>query len=186
MAGIAITIETDLGTLEPDIRRAGKLALRGLSDSLREGHRDYLRGNLDDPTPYTEDSLYVVGTPSATPELLVGVKDRQAEYLQYAYRGGHPDRAVTPTLDASLDGHGNLPRGYTRAVAAAGGFWLTTAKGIRGLFSDNGQGGLRAVALMLDSDYDKRLGFETEVENIVADALPEAAAKAFAQVFSGS
>lgn len=113
MAGIAIDIDTDLGTLDADLRRAGRMALRELSDGLREGHRLYLRDNLDNPTPFSENSLYVVGTPSATPELLVGIKDRQADYLQYAYLGGGRDDALTPTLDAALDSHGNIPRGYT-------------------------------------------------------------------------
>ncbi|MCZ7885387.1 hypothetical protein [Agrobacterium salinitolerans] len=61
--------------------------MRELSDDLRFGHRDYLRQNLDDPTPFTENSLYVVGTPSATPEILVGVKDAQAAYLRYDRHG---------------------------------------------------------------------------------------------------
>lgn len=186
MAGISISLDTDLGTLDGDLRRAGKIALRELSGGLRTGHRDYLRQHLDDPTPFTENSLYVVGTPSATPEILVGVKDAQAAYLQYAYLGGHRDNALTPTLDADLNIHGNLDRGYTRAVAAAGGFWMTTARGIRGLFTDNGSGGLRAVALMLDTDYEQRLDFEEEIEGIVTDALPDAVAKAFNQVFGGS
>jgi hypothetical protein len=111
MAGITIDIDTDLGTLDADLRRAGKMALRGLSDGLREGHSQYLRDNLDSPTPFSENSLFVVSTPSATPELLVGIKDRQAQFLQYAYLGGQRDNAVTPTLDANLDSHGNLPRG---------------------------------------------------------------------------
>ncbi|MQV12217.1 hypothetical protein GHL01_00460 [Sinorhizobium meliloti] len=186
MAAITIDIDTDLGTLDADLRRAGKMALRGLSDGLRDGHRQYLRDNLDNPMPFSENSLYVIGTPSATPELLVGIKDQQAEYLQYAYLGGQRDNALTPTLDANLDSHGNMPCGYTRAVAAADGFWMTTAKGIRGLFADNGAGGLRAVALMLDTEYDQRLDFEDEIEGIVSEALPAATKKAFGQVFGGS
>ncbi len=182
MAGLSIDVTSDLGTLDGDLRRAGRLALRNLSADLRDGHRTYLRDNLDQPTTYTENSLYVVGTTSATPEVLVGVKDSQAAYLKYAYRGGHREDALTPTLDADLDGRGNIPLGYTQAVVAAGGFWLTTRRGIRGLFDTDG----RAVALMLDTDYDKRLDFESEITDIVAEAFPDAATKAFAQVFGGS
>lgn len=182
MAGITVETKTDLGTLDADLRRAGRLALRILSDDLRQGHREYLRDNLDQPTPFTENSLYIVGTPSAVPEILVGIKDAQAEYLQYAYRGGHREDALTPTLDAPLDMRGNLPLGTTQAVVASGGFWLTTKRGIRGLFGEDG----KAVALILDTDYEKRLDFQTEVEDFVAEALPDAAAKAFGQVFGGS
>lgn len=187
MSGITVQPDTlDLGTLEADIRRAATLTLRGMSDGLRDGHRQYLRDNLDSPTAYTENSLYVIGTTAATPEIIVGVKDQQAGYLQYAYGGGHRDRAVVPTLDAPLDTHGNLPRGYTRAVAAADGFWLTTPKGIRGLFTNNGNGGLRALALVLDTDYEQRLDFRDEIEDLVEDLLPDAAEKAFSLVFGGS
>lgn len=115
MAGITVQPDTlDLGTLEGDIRCAAVLILRGMSDGLRDGHRQYLRDNLDSPTTYTENFLYVVGTTVATPEIVGGIKDQQASYLQYAYEGGHRDRAVVPTLDAPLDTHGNLPRGYMR------------------------------------------------------------------------
>jgi hypothetical protein len=63
---------------------------------------------------------------------------------------------------------------------------MTTAKGIRGLFIDNGAGGLRAVALILDTEYDQRLDFEDEIEGIVGEALPAATKKAFDQVFGVS
>lgn len=63
---------------------------------------------------------------------------------------------------------------------------MTTAKGVRGLFADNGAGGLRAVALMLDTEYDQRLDFEDEIAGIVTEALPAATKRAFDQVFGGS
>ncbi|MET4687661.1 hypothetical protein ABIA13_002106 [Sinorhizobium fredii] len=138
MAGISISIHTDLGTLDTDLGRVGKLTLRGLESSLRDGHRDYLRENstirVRSPrtAPMSQGRHPHAGNPrwrGGPPRLRTCI---------YAYSGDQRDSALTLTLDAPLDGHSNLPREYTHAVAVAGGFWLTTARGIRGLFTDDG------------------------------------------------
>ena len=183
MAGIVFEVESDMATLPIEIRKLGKKTLKNLAPELRLGHAAFLRENLDRPVKFTENSLFAVNSNSATPEILVGIKDTQAAYLEYAYEGGHREKAFVPTASAPTDGHGNVPLGYSKAITAADGFWLTTRSGLRGLFAPDQNGGLDAKAFYMPADYEKLIDFDDEMVGLVEELLPEAAAKAFEKVF---
>lgn len=191
MAKVSIEVDAkhfagEVAALGGNVKSVGKAIMRALTPALYQSHKRFLQDNLDKPTPYTLNSLYVVSSTSSDPELTVGIKDTQAGYLSYAYGGGHRDAVVTPVGDAKLNQYGNMPRGWTRSVAANGGWWMTGSSGVRGLFVSDGRGSIEAVAVVMDHDYAQIIDFEEEVAGIVDELLPDVYAKAFERVFSAS
>ena len=190
MSGIAISFDSAAfqqqadSVSRTDLPKAGRAALDGIRGPLVSGLRSYLAETLDDPTSFTLNGFSSFLGRTQTPQLTVQVKDRQASYLRWEFEGGTEYDEVVPSKDAPLDSHGNLPRGYLHAVEAGGGFWMTARSGVDTLFVDDAKG-MHAVAFRVEkAEYDKELDLEAEVGLLVGNLLPDATAKAFAQVFS--
>lgn len=80
-----------------------------------------LERDLDAPTPFTKGGFYI--TPARKDKLVavVGVKDRQAEYLRYQVEGGTrpPKRkALRLPTAVELNEFGNVPAGLIRQLVA--------------------------------------------------------------------
>lgn len=77
--------------------------------------------DLDKPTAFTQRGFYSTPARKDNLEAVVGVKDRQAEYLRWQIEGGEraPSRLAQrlPTA-VQLDGFGNVPAGLIRQLVA--------------------------------------------------------------------
>jgi hypothetical protein len=72
-------------------------------------------------------------------------------------------------------------------IEAQGGVWLTSKSGVRGLFVDDGHGGIEAVAFRVERpEYKPLMDLEGETLELVTEILPEEAEKAIKKAFSGT
>ncbi|MBX3605351.1 MAG: hypothetical protein KF788_08770 [Piscinibacter sp.] len=97
---------------------------KGLTDTMvdvRKAMPARLEAELDEPTPYTKQGLYVTPARKDRLQAAVGFKDRQAEYLHYQVEGGtRPPkrRALRLPGEIELDRYGNMPAGLVRQLIA--------------------------------------------------------------------
>ncbi|MEY2892666.1 MAG: hypothetical protein RJA98_2574 [Pseudomonadota bacterium] len=105
--------------LHPQFRFA---AAKGLTDTFRMVHQALpaeTERALDRPTDYTKRAFYFQGAQKSTLQASVGVKDRQAEYLQWQIDGGKraPRRTALklPSV-VQLNESGNIPRSLVKAL----------------------------------------------------------------------
>lgn len=76
---------------------------------------------LDKPTPYTKGGFYFTPAQKQRLTAVVGVKDRQAQYLAYQVDGGvrAPSKtALRLPANVDLNAYGNLPPGLIRQLVA--------------------------------------------------------------------
>jgi hypothetical protein len=93
-----------------------------LTTSAREAAKAMpaeLERPLDNPTPYTKAGFYVTPATKERLTAVVGVKDRQAEYLRWQVEGGVrvPRRkALRLPGVVGLNAYGNIPTGLIRQL----------------------------------------------------------------------
>lgn len=178
--------EAQADRVHADLIRAAVRAVNATALRVLDGLRVSMEEHLDAPKPKTLDGLvFEKARVGKTPTATISVKPEVADYLQYAVVGGTRTDMIIPSADAPLDSHGNLRRGYLRAVEARGGFWMVASSGVPTLFEPDGMGGIRAVAFRVDRvDYDPIWPFEDDAAVLVAKILPEEIGKAFERVLS--
>jgi hypothetical protein len=122
--------------LHPQFRFAAAKALTDVVGMVRAAMPSELESALDKPTQFTKGGFYIKPARKDNLEASVGVKDRQAEYLQYQIDGGErAPKKVALRLPAvvELDGAGNLPAGTIKRLVqrAQAGRRATKAQGKR-------------------------------------------------------
>lgn len=122
--------------LHPQFRFAAAKALTASVVAARNAMPGEIDSVLDRPTTFTKNGFFIQAARKDTLEASVGVKDRQAEYLQYQVEGGDraPKRkALRLPSDVQLDGAGNLPAGTIARLVqrAQAGKRATKAQGRR-------------------------------------------------------
>jgi len=97
---------------------------KALTDTARAVHRlmpAEAERDLDNPTPYTKAGFFFTPARKDTLEAVVGVKDRQAEYLFYQVEGGSrapKKKALRLPSVVQLNPYGNVPAGLIRQLVA--------------------------------------------------------------------
>lgn len=172
------------GDLVGKLAKARQAAVNATGERVLAGLRVALEENLNNPTRFTLNAFSLFRARGRHSDAAIAVKPIQESYLKYVFQGGMRTDDVIPSKSAKLDRYGNMPRNYTRASVARGGFWRTARSGVRTLFVDNGAGGLQAVAFKVKrTDYKPMMDPVAEARLLVNDILPEEAEKAFAKVF---
>jgi hypothetical protein len=122
--------------LHPQFRFAAAKALTDVVGMVRSAMPSELESALDKPTQFTKGGFFIQPASKERLSATVGVKDRQAEYLQYQVDGG--ERAPKKTAlrlpsVVQLDGAGNLPAGTIKRLIerAQAGKRATKAQGKR-------------------------------------------------------
>jgi hypothetical protein len=122
--------------LHPQFRFAAAKALTDVVGMVRSAMPSELESALDKPTQFTKGGFYVQPARKDNLEATVGVKDKQAEYMQYQVDGGEraPKKAALrlPSV-VELDAAGNLPPGTIKRLIqrAQAGKRATKAQGKR-------------------------------------------------------
>lgn len=89
--------------------------------TVREAMPAEVEKALDKPTPYTKAGFYFTPAQKQRLTAVVGVKDRQAQYLDYQVDGGArapARRALRLPSQVQLNAYGNLPAGLIRQLVA--------------------------------------------------------------------
>jgi hypothetical protein len=122
--------------LHPQFRFAAAKALTDVVGMVRAAMPSELESALDKPTQFTKNGFFIQPARKDKLEATVGVKDRQADYLQYQVDGGEraPKKAALrlPSV-VQLDAAGNLPAGTIKRLIqrAQAGKRATKAQGKR-------------------------------------------------------
>lgn len=174
------------GDIVSRLAKAQQTAVNATGERVLAGLRVALDESLDSPTRFTLNAFSLFRARGRHADAAIAIKPVQESYLKYAFDGGMRTDDVIPSKSAKLDRYGNMPRNFTRAAVARGGFWRTARSGVRTLFVDNGAGGIEAVAFKVDrTDYKPIMDPVAEARTLVSDILPEEAEKAFEKVFAG-
>lgn len=109
----------DTMKLHPQFRFAAAKALTDVVGMVRSAMPSELESALDKPTQFTKSGFFIQPARKDNLQATVGVKDRQAEYLQYQVDGGEraPRRTALrlPSV-VELDAAGNLPAGTIKRL----------------------------------------------------------------------
>lgn len=99
-------------------------AAKALTDTARlvaAAMPDALAQDLDRPVEFTKRGFYVTPARKDNLQAVVGVKDKQAQYLGFQIEGGErkPTRvALRLPAQVQLDQYGNIPAGLIRSLIA--------------------------------------------------------------------
>lgn len=188
-----ITIDLDTREAERAVGEAMKSQLPfgialGINDTLNEVKEDAPAGfeaDLDRPTPFTKRGLFVQRASKRKLYGVVGVKDRQAEYLGLQASGGRRNakgRAVVVPVGIRLNKYGNMPRGGIKRSIARPDTFSGTVKGVAGVWQrkkkpggasrsktkSSKATGIRLLAVYKDAvNYSARLQFERRGARLV-------------------
>ena len=105
---------------------------------------------FDRPTPFTQRAVFVKPASKTRPIALVGIKDKQAEYLEIQETGGTRlprRRALVLPVQAKVNQYGNLPRAavsralarkdtFSGKIGGVAGIWQRRKPGKRGKSDD--------------------------------------------------
>jgi hypothetical protein len=112
---------TDTQRLHPQFQFACAKALTDTARLVQAAMPAHLERTLDRPTQFTKAGFFIQPARKTSLTAVVGVKDRQAQYLAYQVEGG----IRTPTRQAlrlpsvvDLNESGNLPTGLIRQLIA--------------------------------------------------------------------
>jgi len=173
------------GDLVGRLVKAQQEAVNATGVRVLAGLRVVMEEKIDSPTPFTLNAFSLWRARGRHTDAAIAIKPVQESYLKYAFAGGVRTDDVIPSKKAKLNKHGNMTRNYTKGlVARKQGFWKTARSGVRTLFVKDRTGALTAVAFKVDrTSYSPIFDPVEESRALVADILPEEAAKAFAGLF---
>jgi hypothetical protein len=107
--------------LHPQFKFAASLALNEAVRAAKDVMPSVQQSVFDRPTSFTTQGFYTTPSRKDNLQAVVGVKDKQAEYMAYQIKGGRrsPKRkALRLPSVVELNAHGNLPAGLIRQLVA--------------------------------------------------------------------
>jgi hypothetical protein len=105
--------------LHPQAKFAASLALNAAVRAARDAMPGEVSSVFDRPTAFTQQGFFTTPSNKSSLVATVGVKDRQASYMQYQVEGGErkPTRKALRLPSAvQLNEFGNLPTGLIRQL----------------------------------------------------------------------
>jgi hypothetical protein len=105
--------------LHPQFRFAAALALTESVKAARDAMPGEVESVFDRPTAFTKGGFFIEPARKDRLQASVGIKDRQAEYLQYQVQGGtrQPKRqALRLPSVVQLNEYGNVPAGLIKSL----------------------------------------------------------------------
>lgn len=124
-------------TLIKQVEWATVTALTDTAEDLAKVEEVLMRQTIDRPTPFTQRGIRHERATRSSMQSAVYVAPQQAKYLRYQIDGGSQSYRKPAPVHGSMDGYGNLPKGYlgkTRGIyrVNSGGkvlYFLRAAKG---------------------------------------------------------
>lgn len=111
-------------------------AINATAEKVRIAQRDNMREVLDEPTPFTLNSIAVKRATKSNPVALVYVKPVAAAYLLPYEIGGKNklnSKALLKPVNAKVNQYGNLPRNLVRRLASKPNTFVGKVQTKRGL-----------------------------------------------------
>jgi hypothetical protein len=124
----------------------------GINDTLgevKDAAPGWLDRDLDRPTPFTRRGLFVSRASKRKLYGVVGLKDRQADYLEAQASGGRRKakrRAVVVPVGIRLNKYGNMPRSKIKKTIARPDVFSGTVNGVAGIWQRPKRGARRTKA----------------------------------------
>ncbi|GAB5376485.1 MAG: hypothetical protein AcusKO_29470 [Acuticoccus sp.] len=148
---------------------------------------------FDRPTPFTKRAVFVQRASKAKLVATVGIKDKQAEYLELQEEGGTrlpKGRALVMPVQARVNQYGNIPRkAVARAVARPDTF-AGKVKGVGGIWQRAKAGRKRQRSIKLlyafeaAAQYRPRFGFMDTARKTAEARFPSQFWRALARAVS--
>lgn len=182
---------------------AASLALNETAGDMKQSIGVHLERNLDRPTPFTKNGMYIKRSNKSNLMAEVGFKDIQSKYLRWQQEGGsrQPDgRAIVVPVANGFgfrrNKYGNMTRNavknalrnkrvFSGQVKGVGGIWLRPKRGRRrdgsmGKSGTVGRTGLQLLAVYTDeANYVSRIHMDDEAFTTAKLKLPSNLAKSF-------
>ncbi|WP_243468560.1 hypothetical protein [Paraburkholderia sp. PGU19] len=172
-------------------------AINATAEKVRLAQRDNMREVLDEPTPFTLNSVAIKRATKSKPTALVYVKPVAAAYLLPYEIGGKNklnSKALLKPINAKVNQYGNLPRNLVKRLASKPNTFIGKVKTKRGLIDGVWQrtkktrgkaGGLKLLVEFTDAhEARQRLDYRGVGKRVVAATfrieLDRAVAKALA------
>ncbi|HEM7842589.1 TPA: hypothetical protein U2Q23_005323 [Burkholderia multivorans] len=172
-------------------------AINATAERVRIAQRENMKEVLDEPTPFTLNSVAIKKATKANPVAVVYVKPVAAAYLLPYEIGGKNklnSKALLKPIGAKVNQYGNLPRNLVRRMAAkpnafvgkvktkngvVDGVWLRTKK-TRGK-----QAGLTLMVKFADAhDVRQRLNYRGVAKRVVSATFPAELDRAMAKALA--
>ncbi|MDN7871280.1 hypothetical protein QZM26_17880 [Burkholderia multivorans] len=172
-------------------------AINATAERVRIAQRENMKEVLDEPTPFTLNSVAIKKATKANPVAVVYVKPVAAAYLLPYEIGGKNklnSKALLKPIGAKVNQYGNLPRNLVRRMAAkpnafvgkvktkngvVDGVWLRTKK-TRGK-----QAGLKLMVKFADAhDVRQRLNYRGVAKRVVSATFPAELDRAMAKALA--
>jgi hypothetical protein len=172
-------------------------AINATAERVRIAQRENMKEVLDEPTPFTLNSVAVKKATKANPVAVVYVKPVAAAYLLPYEIGGKNklnSKALLKPIGAKVNQYGNLPRNLVRRMAAkpnafvgkvktkngvVDGVWLRTKK-TRGK-----QAALKLMVKFADAhDVRQRLNYRGVARRVVSATFPTELDRAMAKALA--
>lgn len=135
---------------------AMSVALTKTAQDAKAAELEEMDRIFDRPTPFTRRSIYLRSASKSRLVSLIGLKDRQADYLRLQIRGGRrrpAKRALLIPTEHRKNRYGNLPRGSVKKMRASGRVFSGRPAGWSnapaGLWQRMGRGGRDRLRLLV-------------------------------------
>lgn len=197
--------------LSPQMDYAVARSLTGTVREIAQAMPGVMESVFDKPTEWSKKGVYTLSASKSSKTAVVGIKDRQASYLQWQVEGGTRaprNKALRLPSVVDLNAHGNLPAGLIKRLIerAKAGKRATKAQGKRYgvsskvdlFYGDPGDGrpvgiykrvqaGKRSVLVPIvvmpqrGARYERRFDFYGQADRIARRVYPAQLAAAWAE-----
>lgn len=136
MAGLK-NLERRLRALKKQIPFATARALTSTARKIQEAQKDNLESKLDNPTPFTVNSVASTAARKTDLTAKVFIRPTAAEYLASEEFGGTrhlSGKALLNPKSVRLNKYGNLPKGKLASLKANPNVFIGSIKGVSGFW----------------------------------------------------
>jgi hypothetical protein len=112
----------NLAGMQKQVRYAAAVALTKTAKAVQAAMPAVMDKELDRPTPFSKNGMFVMPARKDALSATVGFKDRQAAYLKYQIAGGTRTpgpRGIKLPGNIQLNSFGNIPKGMIDKLKAA-------------------------------------------------------------------
>lgn len=167
---------------------ATSLALNEVAKNAQQRAQRRMRTDLDRPTPFTIRGVRVRRSSKTKLQAEVYIQEIQAEYLQYAVKGGKrrpAKRALVVPVKLKLNKYGNIPRRKIQTLLSRDDVFVVRDSDKAGIYQRMKSGKLKMlVAFESSADYERRWPFFDivikEAKKRIEPAMRAALARAIA------
>ncbi len=164
MIGVTSNVRAFRRELDRQQKQANFAVALGLTRTAQDVKRDterHIEQVFDRPTPFTKRGVFIrpARKSDARPTAIVGIKDKQAEYLSIQQEGGveYPEgKAFVIPVKQRRNKYGNLPRRAVQRLLRKPNTFSGEVNGIGGIWQRTKRRGGRKLKLLIAYEQETR------------------------------